>query len=208
MISEARLFLVAGLIALPVGGLVACGVGDELSYKSSGKTNDSGLLPDEAGRLVAESGITTRPPANDGGTLPPIGSVLGCPGLDPDGGCNTTEGRGCCLPGSAPAASTASNVCVEQIQVFGGPSCRSVNDVFLSCIGSQTDSTCCWQPGESGSGTFNTRFRSWCDGGTEACNPNGPDGGPGFCQNGLVCIPKTCKGVLTGGCGTEPPCQQ
>jgi hypothetical protein len=201
-----RVLVLAGMIALPVCALIACTAGDEIAYQSSALTGDSGIIPDEAGRLVAESGIEVRPPANDGGTLPPTGPVQGCPIIDPDGGCDTSAGKGCCLPNTG--VSSASNTCVDQVDYFSGlgKTCSQDRDVFLSCIGTDGDNTCCWEPGENG--TFNTRFRAFCDGGIEACNPNGPDGGPGICLNGQTCMKKTCKGIDTGGCGADPPCQE
>jgi hypothetical protein len=138
------------------------------------------------------------PSVSDGGTLPSI-QPLSCAGLD--AGCDPTEGKGCCLAGSSDDQGSG-NACLESVQHYGGSACTDDNDVFLGCLGSDTDNTCCWQ--REGAHRMNTRFRADCDGGVEACNPSA---GGGACSTGGACTAVKCKGVLVGYCGGGPaPC--
>lgn len=202
MIVPARWLLLTGLSALTVGALFACTAGDDLAYQSSALTPDTGIVPVP----VAESGIETRPPANDGGTLP-APTMSACPLLDPDGGCDPQAGLGCCLPSTG-----GSNVCTEQAQYYAGKMCGAPGDVFVSCLASNADSTCCWQGGPNG--TVGTRYRVSCtaDAGgpnVEACDPNAnPDAGSPCTTTGGTCNIVSCRGIMVGYCGNGPsPCQ-
>ncbi len=197
-------YLGVSLIALcaPVAAaLVACTAGD-LRYTSTSSEAgaDTGVVADGGPLSEGDGALFPLPPVSDGGIVASIRSVA-CSSLDPDGGCDPTAGSGCCLASSSnPTGSD--NTCVDQLQHFGGTACMNAGDVFLACLGSNTDSVCCWQP--EGDGRMNTRYRTDCDGGIEACDPLA-DGGS--CSNGAVCTPKTCKGVMIGYCGSgAAPC--
>lgn len=196
-----RLALLASILAVPIGaGLIACTAGDELTYPGApGSGADGGMDGAlDSGRIVGDSMVDATPVArpDDGGIFPAI-KPLPCAGLGDE--CDPTAGMGCCLPSAG-----GSNACFEQLQHFGGTSCTAPGDVYLACLTSTGDSTCCWQT-EPG-GASNTRYREACTGGVEACDPSA-DGG-GVCSSGAACNSVTCKGVVVGYCGGGPaPCQ-
>lgn len=199
--GRSRVWLVALVVSLPVAGAaIACTAGDPLVYAGPGSPSEAGVDGGTEGGVTAEGGLLTEPPQNDGGFLPAI-RPLACNGLDADAGCDPTSGMGCCLAGSSDTAGS-DNACFEQVQHYNATACTNAGDVFLGCLASNSDSTCCWQP--EGGNRMNTRFRTDCAGGTEACDPNA-DGGS--CATGGACTPTTCKGVLVGYCGGgAPPC--
>ena len=151
------------------GTAIACTAGDALVYSGAGSPSEAGADGGDGGG-VADGGLLTMPPHDDGGFVPSI-MPLACNGLD--AGCDPTAGMGCCLAGSSDTTGN-DNACYEQVQHYNASACKNDGDVFLACLSSNADSTCCWQP--EGSNRMNTRFRSDCDGGIEACDPNA-DGG-------------------------------
>ncbi len=199
--ARSRALLLAFVVGLPMAGAaIACTAGDPISYASGAVTfAEAG---DDGGR---DGGgvIMSRPPIGDGGIAPLIGNPITCSSLDPDGGCDPTAGMGCCLAGT-PVGGT--NTCVPQAQHFSGQACKDDHDVFLACLASTTDSTCCWQ--REGDNRMNTRYRTDCDGGVEACDSTA-DGGS--CTSGGTCTQMVCKGVVVGFCDTDsgspPPCE-
>jgi hypothetical protein len=203
--GRSRAWLVALVVSLPaIGAAFACTAGDPLVYSPNAGAGPSSPAAEagvdggtEAGRPADGGVLITIANESDGGLLPAI-SPLACTALDADGGCDPTAGMGCCL-----AATGLGNMCFEQVQHFTGTECQNDGDVFLACLTSTADSTCCWQP--EGSSRMNTRYRADCAGGVEACDPN--DNG-GVCSTGGPCTPAICKGVTVGYCGTgAPPCQ-
>jgi hypothetical protein len=191
-------------LALPLAAAVlACTAGDELAYTSAlasaeggPGTTDGGA---DTGRLVTGSTTDASERASDGSFFPAIVPIA-CTGLGSS--CEPTAGLGCCLRNVAGNVG-GDNLCFEQAQTFGGTSCHDPGDVFLACLTSDTDSTCCWTT--EANGTANTRYRAACTGGVEACDPTV---GLGVCSTGAPCTAVTCKGVQVGYCGTgTPPCQ-
>lgn len=196
--APARLLFAACAVILPLGALaVACNAGGELAYTSALPAgSEGGVLPDDAGRSVADSEVDALPRQNDGAIAPTSSAPLPCSGFD--AGCDPTAGQGCCLKGGANDGT--SNACFEQARVFGGNACNDPGDVFLGCLSSDSDSACCWEPGK------NTRFRASCTGGPEACDPLAATGA--VCTLGGACTAIVCKGVTVGYCGSgAPPCQ-
>jgi hypothetical protein len=204
VVTPNRAFLIGLVVAVPLGGLfaMACSAGDEISYATQDLTKEAGDGP-----IVTDSTfeVMTRP--DDGGGKPqPIPVPIACSGpFAMDGGCDPSEGRGCCLGGSA-------NTCENQSVFFaaGSSYCRAQNEVFLTCLASDSDNKCCWQPSSATTNSFETRFRVGCsDGGIEACDPTADSGG--VCSNG-VCTTLTCRGVTLGYCATPgsgaPTCPQ
>lgn len=194
-----RALLVALVLGVPLAGAaIACTAGDPIAYSSAAVVSEAGADGGDEGGPAADGSLITAPSVGDGGTLPAI-KPLSCAGLD--AGCDPTEGKGCCLAGNSDDMGSA-NACLESVQHYGGSACKDDGDVFLGCLGSDTDNTCCWQP--EGPNRMNTRYRSACDGGVEACDPSA-DGGA--CSTGAACRPTKCKGVLVGYCGGGPaPC--
>ena len=204
--SPARLAVLALVVTLPVAVLVACTAGDAIVYPQQAATGEGGT-PDDAGRIIVDSGIPPKPVVNDGAVLrPPNPNPISCAstGLDSDGGCDPTAGMGCCLPASNTSGDPTNNKCDEQVQFFeSNEFCHAANDIFLSCLGSNTDSTCCWEP--NATGAYHSRYRAACDSvGFEACDPD-VDGG-GTCSSGAACTHVMCRGVLIGYCGGVSPC--
>lgn len=193
MSPSRRVALVAAL-ALPFGALTACSV-DELSYTSQSIAQaDGGSVPAaEGGPInVVDGGFeAVAPPAKQPFPSPMVN--VACGGLDGDaGGCDPTAGLGCCLVASS---DPSGNACDSQLQYFqgNGSICKGANDTFITCVASDDDNTCCWQRSASGI-NFHTRYRAACaDGGTEACDPNGPGGG--LCNG----VPGDCKTIICGG---------
>ena len=207
MKSPTRIAVLIAMVALPVGALVACGAGDEIAYtKQAGTGVDSGIVPDEAGRLVGEGGVIETRPANDGGGVPPPLTVSACAMLDPDGGCDPTAGLGCCLSGD-PKNPSFPAACVDLEQYTVGNYCEKAKDVFIACRSSDSDNVCCWGPGAGN--TMIARFRPGCfDGGYESCDPS-PSAVQPVCPNtGGGCTPVSCHGIDVGYCGAEKrdPC--
>lgn len=198
--GRSRAWLVAFVVCLPLAGTaIACTAGDALVYSGS-SPSEAGVEGGNEGGVAADGSLVTVPSQNDGGFVPSI-MPLACNGLD--AGCDPTAGMGCCLAGSSDTTGS-NNACYEQVQHYSASACKDDGDVFLGCLSSNSDSTCCWQP--EGSNRMNTRFRTDCDGGIEACDPNA-DGGS--CVTGGACTPTTCKGVVVGYCGGgTPPCLQ
>lgn len=201
---RSRVLLVAFVVGLPVAGAaIACTAGDPIAYSAaamSGAGADGGDGGGGGGGGPADGSLLTVPSQNDGGFVPAI-QHLSCNGFD--AGCDPTAGMGCCLAGSSDTTGS-NNACLEQVQHYNSTACKDPGDVFLGCLGSDTDSVCCWEP--EGSDRKNTRFRADCDGGVEACDPNA-DGGS--CSTGGTCMPTICKGVVVGYCGGgTPPCLQ
>jgi hypothetical protein len=202
------------LLSVPIAGAIAaCTAGEEISYQDANLTPDGAVV--EAGReggppipvvdggfilpIRGFDGSTTIPPLPDG-PLP-----CGTGGLDLEGGaCDPTEGLGCCLLKNGGVPDPASNQCNWQGFYFQGGTtfCKTQGDVFLSCLGSDPDSMCCWQ--NDNAGLFHTRYRANCDGGFEACNI----AAKGLCSDGTVCQSAFCGGVEVGFCGATSPCPQ
>jgi hypothetical protein len=209
-----RSAVLALVVALPcAAAVVACTAGDEVQYTAAASDGGSDGSTD-GGPPVLDSSFDVTERVGDGGVVPKIQSNP-CAALDPDGGCDTRAGLGCCLAASSTTSDTGDNTCGEQVQYFGTNAyCRAANDVFLACANSEDDSTCCWQavPATGGGVAHHTRYRASCKGGLEACNPVGLAGGPTPCSNGLACVPAPgggkCKGIDIGACGQEPPCTQ
>lgn len=195
-----RPWLFAFVVCLPVSGAaIACTAGDALVYSAAAVEAGAGGDAATEGGVTGDGGLLTEPPQTDGGLVPSIRQIS-CSGLD--AGCDPTSGMGCCLAASSDTTGN-DNACLEQAQHYGAAGCKGAGDVFLGCFGSNDDSTCCWQPEEEN--RMNTRFRTDCDGGIEACDPNA-DGGS--CVTGGACTPVLCKGVLVGYCGGgAPPCR-
>lgn len=195
-------FVVACVVALPTAvACLACTAGDELAYSSGSSIGDGGA-PDAvgSGRIVGDSAVEVPARVADGAVLPAV-AAFACTGLS--GTCDPTAGMGCCLR-NVPGNVGADNLCFEQVQHFSASSCLAQGDVFLACLTSDTDSTCCWQT-ENG-GAVSTRYRASCKDGVEACDPGAVGGG--VCASGGSCTSVTCKGVLVGYCGGgAPPCQ-
>ena len=195
------LLVVSGSAA---AAMIACTAG-ELAYSSSGSSDagaDTGVVGEGGSSTEGDGALIPSPPVNDGGIVASIRSVA-CSSLDPDGGCDPTAGSGCCLAFISNSTGDQ-NTCIDQLQHFGGTACMNNGDVFLACLGSTNDSVCCWQP--EADNRMNTRYRTDCDGGVEACDPLA-DGG-GSCSNGAVCTAKTCKGIVVGYCGGAAPCTE
>jgi len=195
-----------GLIVVGVplaAAMIACTAG-QLAYTAAASSSDAGgdtsVVGEGGSPTEGDGALITVPSVSDGGIVPSLRTVA-CSSLDPDGGCDPTAGSGCCLASSSDGTGS-DNTCVDQVQHFGGKACTNPGDVFLACLGSTDDSVCCWQP--EADNRMNTRYRTDCDGGVEACDPLA-DGGS--CSNGEVCTPKTCKGVMIGYCGAgKAPC--
>lgn len=192
--------IVCGAGAVLVGAAIfACTAGEEINYDAAGLAGDGGVpegaIVDDSGRIIFESGVPVqeRPEA---ASLPPPKNAP-CSGLlTQDGGdCDTSAGLGCCL-----TAATAA--CEEQALFAAGTVCSGSGTFFVSCASSTDDSICCWQNDGPG-GAQNTRYRSACDGGVEACDPSQP---VTTCSNGATCTPSPCKqtGLTIGFCGTPP----
>jgi hypothetical protein len=194
--------LVVGcVVALPIAAAVlACTAGDELAYSSAPSTVGGTDAAADTGRVVGDSMVEVPARVADGATLPGI-APLACAGLT--GACDPTAGMGCCLR-NVPGNVGADNACFEQVQHFSSSSCGAKGDVFLACLTSDADNTCCWQ--SETSGAMNTRYRASCKDGVEACDPGAAGGG--VCASGGACTAVTCKGVIVGYCGGgAPPCQ-
>lgn len=198
---RSRAWLAALIIGVPAAGAaVACTAGDALVYSGAG-SSDGGLDGASDGGVTADGALLTPPAQNDGGFVPSL-RQLACSGLAVDAGCDPSAGMGCCLAASSDMTGS-DNACLDQAQHYSSSGCKSDGDVFLGCLSSNPDSTCCWQP--EGNRRMDTRFRTDCDGGVEACDPTA-DGGS--CATGGACTPATCKGVVVGYCGGgAPPCQ-
>ncbi|MDB5220368.1 MAG: hypothetical protein JWO86_8295 [Myxococcaceae bacterium] len=199
--ARTRALLIALVSGVPVAGAaIACTAGDPIAYSAAAVVAEAGSDAGDEGGTTNDGGLVTMPAQSDGGVLPSV-QPIACSGFD--AGCDPSEGKGCCLAGNSDPTGS-SNTCVDQLQHYSGTACKDDDDVFLGCLGSNNDSTCCWLP--EGSNRMNTRFRADCDGGVEACDPN-VDGG-GVCTTGGACASITCKGVLVGYCGGgAAPCQ-
>jgi hypothetical protein len=199
--ARARALLLALGFGVPVAGAaIACTAGDPIAYSATAVVADAGSDAGDEDATTNDGGLVTMPAQSDGGVLPAV-QPIACSGFDAS--CDPLEGKGCCLAGNSDPTGS-NNTCVDQLQHYGGTACKDDDDVFLGCLGSDNDNTCCWQP--EGSNRMNTRFRVDCDGGVEACDPNS-DGG-GVCTTGGACTSIKCKGVLVGYCGGgAAPCQ-
>lgn len=199
--------VVAGLfIALPLcAAVVACTAGEDVAYDKAGLgTTDGGDGGGDGGtpKIIVPSDATIPPRVDDGGTFE-AAAPFDCPaGLESDPeaftGCLASAGLGCCL-----GTTSLDNKCHERIEVDRGGACKGAKDAFVTCMGSNTDSTCCWYRADAGG--LGTAFRGDCDGGAvvaEACEPDG-----GTCTGNLPCVTATCGGVTVGACGVTPPCQ-
>jgi hypothetical protein len=198
---RSRAWLFAFVVGLPTAGVaIACTAGDPIAYSAAAVSGAGADGGGDARVPPADGSLLTVPGTNDGGLVPAL-THLPCSGLDTDGGCDPTAGMGCCLAGSSDTSGN-NNTCLEQVQHYNSTGCKDPKDVFLGCLSSDTDNTCCWQP--EGVDRHDTRFRTDCDGGTEACDPSA-DGGS--CSTGGDCHMITCKGVVVGYCGGGPaPC--
>ena len=199
---RSHVLVVGWVVALPIAAaFLACTAGDEVAYSSASVNGDGG--PDaveDTGRIVGDSAVEVPARAPDGAVLPAIAPIA-CAGLA--GACDPTAGMGCCLR-NLPGNLGAENVCFEQVSHFSASSCVAQGDVFLACLTSDADSSCCWQVETSGA--VNTRYRSSCKDAVEACDPGAVGGG--VCAGGGACTSVMCKGVLVGYCGGgAPPCQ-
>jgi hypothetical protein len=216
-VTGPRAFVAIGVlvVGLPgVAAVTACTAGDELAYTAPPATDGGPDGSTEGGPFVLDSSFDVTERGDDGGVLANL-RTNPCSVLDAaaDGGCDVTAGQGCCLAATSGTDSVADNTCADQAQYFGRDTyCHAANDVFLACANSDADSACCWQdvPGNNGGVAHFTRYRASCDGGLEACNPVGANGGPTACNNGLPCVPAPgggkCKGIDIGACGGPPPC--
>lgn len=194
---RARGWMIAFVVGLSAAGAaIACTAGDELVYAGPAPAAGSDGGVEAAGPPVEGGALVGVASQNDGGLVPSIRQVA-CSSLDPDGGCDPTAGMGCCLA-AASDTSGSNNGCFDQAQHYASTACKDDGDVFLTCLASTADSTCCWQR-ELPTTRMNTRFRTDCDGGVEACDPES-DGG-GTCSNGASCTSTVCKGVVVGYCG-------
>lgn len=199
MLRSRTILVIASACSLGAAAVLACTGGEAVEYDTAGLTGDGGIpegaIVDDSGRVIFESGVPVqeRPEA---ATLPPPNPVA-CNGLvSQDGGCDTSAGRGCCLDNTGA-------LCEEQAQYSAGAFCNGAGSVFITCTSSFDDSICCWQNDGPG-GSTNTRYRSACDGGVEACDPS-QDGG--VCANGQLCTPTACSKAPTitiGFCGAPP----
>ncbi len=203
--SRRRWLRIAAVVGFPaVGAAIACTAGEDIAYQSSPITGDGGVdgpVADGGGRIVGDSTIDVRERTGDSGGFPPS-MPFKCTGLDPDAGCDPTAGLGCCLAAASDPVGTG-NKCFEQREAFEGTQCAAAKDVFIACLSSDSDNTCCWH--KEANNTTNTRYRAACDGGVEACDPTA-DGG-GVCAMKAKCNAVTCKGVVVGYCGEgSSPC--
>lgn len=157
------------ILAVPLLAALACESATNLDVAYSAADGGSAVDAGDGGDA-----------APDGGELPTISEVEGCP-------CDPASGLGCCVTGSGAFCTNNAD------------ECSSAKGEWLRCAHRDPtfESECCW----SGSGAgATTRFASACDGGPAACLTDNDCAG-----TGQPCKTVTCAGFRFGQCAANPP---
>lgn len=183
--TRARIgFVVVAAVGIAV---VACGsIADlDVKYDSVGAGVDGSSIDptsaSDAGRVLRDSSFV-EPDAAEPVVLEPSDAGPCNASTDPDGGCDFTQGLGCCIrPGGT-------SECIFQWEI----ATKCQNSLFVGCREDDplSESACCWRSGPS-----NTRMSVLavsCDGGTHACLVDG-----GACPGAATCNESVCP--IAGG---------
>lgn len=178
--TRARIgFVVVAVLA--VAG-AACGSIAELDVKydsvnaSADGGSGDGASESDTGRIVRD-GSFVEPDAFEPIVLEPSDAGPCDPSSDPGGGCDFTQGLGCCIrPGG-------SSECIFQWEV----ATKCQNSLFVGCREDDptSESACCWRTGPND--TRMSVLAASCDGGTHACLVDG-----GACPGNATCNESVC----------------
>lgn len=184
-----RIFLFFGVVAASISALAACaGVADlEVKYNPDGGTATTQNNPNGPDATLAPdaSPVHVEAPSDAGAPVTPPAIISTC-GAGPDGGCDISQGFGCCLSGGATCMSQAdyATACPSQA-------------TFVGCFQPSADAECCWH---TINGSRVALAGSICSEGYACLVDNDCPEGTGSCQTA------SCHGVTIGQCGVAPTC--
>jgi hypothetical protein len=198
----ARIAFAASAVVAVAIAVVACGtVADlDVQYDSVGATMDGSVVdpsttPD-AGQVILRDSSFVEPDV-EAPRIDPSDAGPCEPDSDDGGGCDFSQGLGCCL---LPAGNSR---CIFQWEI----SAKCTGGLFVGCRGDDpnSESACCWRDGPPGSNSRMSVLGASCDGGAHACNVEAGAG----CASGS-CTETTCllsAGSFTvGSCGPQLTC--
>lgn len=202
---SARFAFAASIVAAIAAA--ACGTIAELDvkYDRVGATVDGGGGVDpsviEAGVIIRDSSFV-EPEAAPRLELDPSDAGPCEPDSDDGGGCDFSQGLGCCILNNGSSGSR----CIFQWEVAA----KCPAGIFVGCRGDDpnSESACCWRDGPANSKM--SVLAVSCDGGPHACNVKAEKGCvTGTCSENtcnLTAGPFTIGTCVTGG-GTAVTCQ-
>lgn len=198
MIARSRIAFAASVVVAIAAA--ACGTIAELDVKydsvstsvDGGGPIDPSTTP-EAGLIIRDSSFA--PPETAPVILDPSDAGPCESDSDDGGGCDFSQGLGCCL------LPLGASRCIFQWEIAA----KCGGGLFVGCRGDDpsSESACCWRDGPAGSRM--SMLATSCDGGAHACSPEAGLG----CASGS-CTEQTCNLTVgsfnVGTCGGSLSC--